>query len=398
MHQEKTSVLSNSLLWLGAAVSIAEILTGSLFAPLGFASGIAAILIGHAIGCTLLYFAGLIGAKKGLSAMETVRISFGAKGSYLFSVLNVLQLLGWTAVMIISSARAIGVLTNTAEGSPINLLWCAIIGGSIILWIAVGIKNLGKLNNFAVAALFVLTVVLSTVIFKGNPVAVVTNAPQSLSFGAAVELSAAMPISWLPLISDYTRHAKRPKAATLASTLAYFAGSFWMFAIGLDGAIFAGNSDISQIMLIAGFGIFGVIIVLLSTVTTTFLDAFSAGVSFSNITKKVSEKRIGIIACAAGTVIAMFVPIEQYQDFLYLIGSVFAPMIAILITDFFILKKDHYKEAVNVPNLLIWAGGFIVYRLLLAVDTPVGVTLPVMILTGLLCLAVQGVKKLCLKK
>lgn len=397
MKQEKTSVLSSSLLWLGAAVSIAEIMTGSLLAPLGFADGLAAIIIGHVIGCTLLYFAGLIGAKKGLSAMETVRISFGAKGSYLFSIINVLQLLGWTAVMIISSARAIGVITNTAQADTSNLLWSAIIGGMIILWIAVGAKTFSKLNNIAVAALFVLTVVLGVVVFKGGVPAGASDM-QPITFGAAVELSAAMPLSWLPLISDYTRQAQRPKAATLASTLAYSGGSCWMFAIGLGGAIFAGNTDISQIMAIAGLGIAGIAIVLLSTVTTTYLDAFSSGVSFSNITKKVGEKKFAIIACIAGVVIAVVTPIEQYQNFLYLIGSVFAPMIAILITDFFILKKDHFKEAVNIPNLVLWAAGFALYRLLLPFETAVGVTLPVMAVIAGLCLITEGVKRLCLKK
>ena len=66
---KKTSVLQNGLIWFGAGVSIAEILTGTYFAPLGFGKGLAAILLGHLIGCTLLYLAGLIGGKTGLSAM-----------------------------------------------------------------------------------------------------------------------------------------------------------------------------------------------------------------------------------------------------------------------------------------------------------------------------------------
>ena len=35
-EQTKSTVFGNSLIWFGAAVSIAEILTGTLFAPLGF--------------------------------------------------------------------------------------------------------------------------------------------------------------------------------------------------------------------------------------------------------------------------------------------------------------------------------------------------------------------------
>ncbi len=395
METKKTSLLNNSLLWFGAAVSIAEIFTGTLFAPLGFANALFAILIGHVIGCTLLYLAGLIGAKRGLSAMETVRISFGSNGSYLFSVFNILQLLGWTAVMIISGARAVGVIADPIKPGSNILLWCALIGVLIMVWIAVGIKKLGVVNIFAVGGLFVLTVILSTIVFRG---AGVSAGEGGMSFGAAVELSAAMPLSWLPLISDYTRHAKRPVAATLLSTLAYFVGSCWMYIIGAGAAIFAGVSDIARIMMTAGLGLAGVLIVLLSTVTTTFLDAYSAGVSSANISGRINEKWAAAAVCALGTLIAMFTPIEQYEDFLYLIGSVFAPMIAILITDFFILKKDHMNKSVSVTNLAVWAAGFAVYRLFMSFDTIVGTTLPVMALTAILCVLIEGVKRLCLKR
>ncbi|MGL5439669.1 MAG: cytosine permease, partial [Filifactoraceae bacterium] len=94
MEEQRTSVFSNGLIWFGAAVSIAEILTGTLIAPLGFNKGLMAILIGHIIGCILLYYAGIIGSNTKKSSMDTVKIAFGKKGSYLFSSLNVLQLVG----------------------------------------------------------------------------------------------------------------------------------------------------------------------------------------------------------------------------------------------------------------------------------------------------------------
>lgn len=387
MENEKTSLLGNGLIWFGAAVSIAEILTGTLIAPLGFSKGILAIILGHIIGCVLMYYAGLIGAKTGKSAMETVKTSFGSKGALFFAVLNVLQLVGWTAVMIIGGARATGVIANPALRTQGEALWCIIIGALIILWILIGIKNLGKLNMFAMGALFLLTIVLSVVVFRGGST-IVSN--EAMSFGMAVELSAAMPLSWLPLISDYTRIAKKPKAATTVSTVVYFATSCWMYIIGLGAAIFTGESDIAQILLQAGLGIIGVFIIIFATVTTTFLDAYSAGISFNTITSKVSGKWIAVIVCVIGTLLAMFTPIEQYQNFLYLIGSVFAPMIAILITDFFILKKDHTRESFNVINLLLWVTGFVIYRLFMSIDTVVGSTLPVMIIISILSILVNG--------
>lgn len=384
MEKSKTSTLSNALIWFGAAVSIAEILTGTLIAPLGFSKGLAAIIIGHVIGCALLYFTGIIGAKTEKSSMETVKISFGQKGSLLFSTLNVLQLVGWTAVMIVSGAAAASSVYNIGG----DWVWSIAIGVLIALWVIIGLKNLGKLNMIAMGGLFILTIILSTVIFKGNATVVLE---QGISFGAAVELSVAMPLSWLPLISDYTREAAKPKQATLVSSIAYFLVSCWMYVIGMGAAIFTGESDIAKIMMSAGLGIIAVIIIIFSTVTTTFLDVYSAGVSSESISKKLKEKPVAIAVCAMATLLAIFTPITQYENFLYLIGSVFAPMIAILITDFFILKKDHTGETVSIINLVIWAIGFVVYRIFMTIDTPLGNTLPVMVIISILCMVANKI-------
>lgn len=117
LSNEKTSTFQNGLIWFGAGVSLAEILTGTAFAPLGMAKGFAAILLGHIIGCAMMLLAGLIGGRTGRSAMETVKMSFGQKGGLLFAFLNVLQLVGWTAIMIYDGALAVGGILRLAAGS-----------------------------------------------------------------------------------------------------------------------------------------------------------------------------------------------------------------------------------------------------------------------------------------
>lgn len=174
---KKTSTFQNGLIWFGAGVSLAEILTGTSFAPLGMAKGFAAILIGHIIGCAMMLLAGLIGGRTGRSAMETVKMSFGQKGGLLFAFLNVLQLVGWTAIMIYDGALAVGGIFDIGRW-----VWCLVIGALIILWIAVGITDLGWLNKLTMAALFVLTLVLCKVIFfSGNAMPDLTG--ESLTFG-----------------------------------------------------------------------------------------------------------------------------------------------------------------------------------------------------------------------
>ena len=395
-NTRRTSLFENGLIWFGAGLSIAEILTGTSFASLGFGKGILAIIIGHIIGCVMLFCAGIIGGKERKSAMDTVTMSFGADGSRFFAFLNVLQLVGWTSIMIYDGALAANGIFNTG-----NWVWCLVIGVLIILWIVIGITNLGKINTIAMAALFILTIIMCKVIFFSGASGVEVSG-DTMSFGAAVELAVAMPLSWLPLISDYTKEAKEPVKATLVSTVVYGIVSCWMYIIGMGAAIFTGESDVAQIMVKAGLGIVGLLIVVFSTVTTTFLDAYSAGISSETIFSKSDEKYISktgtvnktatfftmkkssvisIVVTVIGTVAAILFPMDDITDFMYLIGSVFAPMIAIQIADYFILKADKSSKKVDILNVIIWVIGFILYRYLMTVDIPVGNTLPDMAVT-----------------
>jgi len=382
-------------LWFGAAVSIAEILTGGLLAPLGFYSGVAAIMIGHVVGTGILVLGGVIGTQERIPALVSTRISFGEYGSYLFSVLNVLQLVGWTAVMIIAAARSANEISKLLWGLDQLSVWTIGIGGLVLVWIALGREGgLKKANMVAVFLLLGITIVLSTVVFNNNT-ALTAPPAGGLSFGQAVELSVIMPLSWLPLIADYTRFAKNNKSAAWGSGLGYFAGSCWMYIIGLGAAIAAGNAEPSAMMLAANLGLSALGIVILATVTTTFLDAYSAGVSFANIFPKLNEKRVALVMTVIGTMAALWFNIEQYENFLLAIGSVFAPLFAILLTEYFIIKnrKVQAKILINWGALLIWALGVGLYYQFIKLDFVLGATIPVMMITALLYKVTWGVTK-----
>ena len=149
-----------------------------------------------------------------------------------------------------------------------------------------------------------------------------------------------------------------------------------------------GGIGILTLMVKAGLGIAALVILVFSTVTTTFLDAWSAGISAESLTPKLDGKKTAIAVTVIGVAGAILFPMDDITGFLYLIGSVFAPMIAIQIADFFLLKRDKSSLAVHIPNLIIWVIGFVVYRILMNIDMPLGNTLPDMVITIVICLIV----------
>ncbi|CWN66469.1 putative hydroxymethylpyrimidine transporter CytX [Neisseria meningitidis] len=367
------------LIWFGAAVSIAEISTGTLLAPLGWQRGLAALLLGHAVGGALFFAAAYIGALTGRSSMESVRLSFGKRGSVLFSVANMLQLAGWTAVMIYAGATVSSALGKVLWDGESFVWWALANGALIVLWLVFGARKTGGLKTVSMLLMLLAVLWLSAEVFStaGSTAAQVSD---GMSFGTAVELSAVMPLSWLPLAADYTRQARRPFAATLTATLAYTLTGCWMYALGLAAALFTGETDVAKILLGAGLGAAGILAVVLSTVTTTFLDAYSAGASANNISARFAETPVAVGVTLIGTVLAVMLPVTEYENFLLLIGSVFAPMAAVLIADFFVLKRREEIESFDFAGLVLWLAGFILYRFLLSSgwESSIGLTAPVM--------------------
>ncbi|KPU45541.1 cytosine permease [Oxobacter pfennigii] len=380
----KLSFISFVSLWFGAAISLAELMTGGLLAGSGFKSAVAAIIIGHIIGTLILILGGYIGFKEKIPAIEGTKASFGNLGTKLFGILNIIQLTGWTTIMIIIGARTFNEVALKLWGIDNFILWAAAIGILIAIWIAMGIQGFKYLNTIAAGLLFALTIILSFSVFKNRElIEAVGQSP--LSFGAMIELNVVMPLSWLPLIADYTRFAENKAGAVAGSFIGYFIGSTWMYIIGLALALTSGTTDIGGILIASRLGFVAAGVILLSTITTTFMDAYSAGVSSSSIIKGINEKNTAIAITVLSTMLAAFFPMEQYENFLYLIGSVFAPLFAVVYTNYFILrkKKDDGAE-IKLPALISWASGVVLYHIIKNKDIFLGVTVPVMLITALI--------------
>jgi putative hydroxymethylpyrimidine transporter CytX len=396
MQTEKSNqvtTISQMMIWFGASISIAEILTGTLVAPLGLQQGLLALIIGHLIGGVCLCLVGLIGSKSRLTSAQSISISFGKYGSVSFSLINTLQLFGWTAVMLVMGSKVLNGITIQFFNYNNEKLWCVVIGALICLWVIIGMKNLAKVNRFVITALLIFSVILGFSVFRGGAVGLAPGMGD-ITFGGAVELNVAMALSWMPLISDYTCRLKKKASATIATVGSYIVGSFIMFLVGFGAALYAGTDDIYVIMMTAGLGWATLLIVLFSTAATTFMDSYSIGVNVNHLNKKITQKKASVLACAIGVVIAVLIDIGQYESFLYLIGSVFAPFFAILLVDYYIFGKRSIdaKCLINWKNIIIWVIGFVIYRLLMSYNSVIGITVPVMLIIGAICFVVNKIE------
>ncbi|SHI53773.1 cytosine permease [Fibrobacter sp. UWP2] len=386
--EKRTGLFSNGIIWFGVAISVSEIeagieigaasAPGSLWLPL---------VLGHLLGGILLFFVGLIGARVRLNAMETTSSTFGKYGSNFFAALNVFQLLAWVAVLNAQGASALAGL-NLPISFPFT---CVILAVLIAIWVFVGLKRSANVTTVVMAALAILLAVLTVKLFSvGASGALTAGAATSaalLGFWNIFEISIAMPISWLPVISDYTKDVEKPVKATAVSAAAYTFASLWMYIIGVEISGLGAGNNIAQAILLAGLGIPGIVIVVLSTVTTNFLAANSAGESSKAIYGKINPKIAGVIVSLLSAALAISGIMEHYISFLYLIASVFAPMAAVLLVSFYFGKGDADTRGGSLGfwlwNLFSWLAGFIVYQVAERLDSvPLGPTLLAVIVSA----------------
>ena len=156
--------------------------------------------------------------------------------------------------------------------------------------------------------------------------------------------------------------------------------------------------------LMASMGLAGpaLVIVLLSTVTTTFLDIYSNAISALSIFPKLNERATVAVCGVAGTVFAVFFPATEYEQFLLFIGAMFCPLFGVVLTDYFVLKRMkyvaeslfggelyRYTRGFNVPAILSWGAGFALYETAAHAGWACGASLPGMAGAGLIYLLFQ---------
>lgn len=381
MFTSTISPFNISLLWFGTAISIAEIMTGTLLAPLGMTYGFCAIFLGHLIGGIILFLTGFIGAKCRLSSFEIINSFFGRLGATAFSILNIIQLIGWITIMLIISNEAINHFTDMLwQLLPHDFLWIIVLGLVPCIWIFCRGKFINHFNRLIILCLFLVSLWLAfNSVFTENPI-IPSAISNNISFGLAVELNVAMCISWMPVISDYTCKLTKHTKGTLYAVFAYCFGSCLMYIIGLSSAIHFNTTDICDIFALSGLGIIALLVILLSTITTNFIAINSATLCFTNLFHRFNFKITFICICLFSIFLAYFVSMQQYENFLYFIGAIFAPLFAISFSEFFIFHNTKiHSDKIIIKNNLLWLVGFIIYENLIDCTTFIGITFPVML-------------------
>ena len=388
-------------LWAGAGIALTEIWAGGLLAPLGLTAGLIVIVLGHVIGNTPLALAGLIGSRHGVAAMASTRAALGSRGSILPALLNVTQLVGWTAVMLWVGGEA---ATRLAGGFGSRTFWIILAGLLTTGWALGGHRFWKKLQAAAVILLALLSGLMTYLALQRYGWSGLASQPAAggLSFMSGLDLVIAMPVSWIPLVADYARHARRPGPALVGTWTGYFLAGCWMYSVGLMVSLATGSSTpdamIMDLMASYGWAAAALLIAVVSTFTTTFLDIYSNAVSVRSITTRWGERTVILATGVLGTGLALVLNPHFYEHFLLLIGSAFCPLFGVVLADYFVARRGRWPEELatgagprfRLTGLVAWLLGIAVYHLIARMWPGLGASLPAMLLAAVIYLVLHA--------
>ena len=309
--------------------------------------------------------------------MVLLRPVLGERGSFVPSALNVIQLVGWTAVEFWVMGEVANVASARLFGFESRVLWLAVVG-VVCTALAIGGPVLvirRWLERFGIWVLLGTAVWITVEVLRAGDLGAIWNGPGEggLPFWLAVDLVIVMPVSWLPLAADYNRFAKPGARGTMGTYVGYLAGNVWFYALGALLVLAAGaGADAvgigSSVVTLAGGGLV-LVALLVGESDNAFADIYSAAVSTQNIVPEVPQRRLALAVGAAGFVIALAFSIERYELFLFLIGSVFVPLAAVFLADYFVRRRGRFVEGEPFAapgwrwwGFVPWVAGFVVYH------------------------------------
>lgn len=392
-------------LWFSLGIGLLVLQAGALITPgLSLPAALGAILAGSVIGVVLLALAGVIGADSGLASMAMLRPSLGIRGAILPTIINVVQLVGWGAFEIIVMGDAADALMKSTFGVSAPSLWIILFGLLATSIAAMGPVSFVRrfLRAWGLWLLLAAAAWLTFRLLSLHDLRDLLSRPGTgaMGFGSAVDLVVAMPLSWLPLIADYTRFGRSAGGMFRGSALGFFVANVWFYALGAAyGLASGGEVSLVTALAMAGGGL-ALLLILLDETDNAFADIHSAAVSAATLTPgSVPLLTVGFgIVC---TFIALALPLAQYEGFLLLIGSVFAPLFGVVLADHFLVRRRRvqaeeitrvggaywFSGGWNLPGLCAWALGIAAFHAVTALLPSLGATVPSLVLAGLVYVA-----------
>lgn len=402
------------LIWLAANFVVTTLLTGTFFIPaIDFASATTLIVVGTIVGAVVLVLVGYIGTRTGLPTMALTRGAFGIRGSLLPSIANVFSLMGWVWVQAMLAGITVDYIVATYTGYSNPVLFSALSQTLVVILAIFGHEGIARIEPWLAAVMLGFAAWIFTTAFTEFTPADYQAIPVDLDLGftpaIVLDIVIATAIAWTVLAADINRHARNGRASVIGSGVGYTISTIIAMMLGTTatGYLLLTGADaipFDPAPIVAAFGIPLAVVIFVSVMATNVVALYGITTSAINAGPRGRIRFLpavlvlGAVSIAGSTWLGL---LGQFTTFLTMIGAFFVPVFAIMIVDYFIIKRRNYTTdmlraeggrywytgGVNWIAIVIWAiGAAASYLLAYVWHSPTGATIPAFVLTFFLYL------------
>ncbi len=405
------------MIWLAANLVVTTLLTGTLFIPgLGYLTALAVIVIGTLGGAVVLSLVGNIGTRTGVATMALTRGAFGTRGSLLPVAANVIVLMGWSWVQAMLAGITVNYVVEDLTGFSSPVLFSVLCQLIVVVLAIFGHDGISKVEPWLAVLILVIIGWIFVVAFGAYSPAEFQAIPvdQSLELSPAIALDIvlATAISWTVLSADFNRFARSSRAGIIGSGVGYTLSTVIAMTLGATaiGYVILSGGDAVEFdptVLVAAFGAPLAIVIFLSVMATNTMVVY--GMVTSVVNAKINGRArflptalvLGIISIAGSTWLAL---LDRFTSFLSIIGAFFVPVFAIMIVDYYYVKRGAYSRdllaaqggrywysgGINWAAVGVWVlGAGASYLITFVWASPIGATLPVFAGSAIVYLALM---------
>jgi NCS1 family nucleobase:cation symporter-1 len=357
-------------LWGNLGVSLLGF-TGAIFVlvpiaepGLSLGAALTALLVGTVLGSLGVAAAAVPGARTGAPAMVLLRGLLGTRPSYLPTLLNIVQLVGWTTFELVT----IGTAMHQIAGDVPR--WAYIVAGGLLTTV-LSLRPLGwirVLRKYVTLAVLIALAYLFVQLLR-HPLPSLGHGSWS-GFWIAVDTVIGVAVSWVPVASDYSRHSRSPRDAFVGAFVGYSITQIACYALGLVALVTVAQHDPDRIFgsfMAVPLGTLAFAVIAVRELDQSFVDTYSTAVSVQNFRPGWDRR---VLALAVGTIatgFALALNINDYENFLILIGSVFVPLLGVLVVDWYLVSRGRWDlgpaSRPRWATLVPWVLGFVTYQL-----------------------------------
>ena len=374
--EARKSWLDVALIQAGIMICVPSLMLGGILAEsMPLTSAVLSGVIGYIIVIILFCLMGIIGSDLGVPTCMTAMGGFGKKGArYIISTLTFISMIGWFAVQTSVCGDAFSNLISQSFHLNIPPAVSMIVWGLIMLVTAVyGINALDRLNQIAVPALFIVTVIGCLMALRqyGTSQLSVDPAEITMSFADGIVLTVSFMAAGCLAASDITRYQKTRRDTILSSSLGVAPAGILMIIMGAVMSKVAQQYDITLVFVEIGIPILGMLVLIAATWTTNTTNAYSGGINAVLIFHLAENKRAvaTMVSGALGTICALLGLADHFEDFLYILGDLMLPTLGVIVADYWFVAKGkpecyRFSSGFHWAGIIAWLCGYAVIRLI----------------------------------